>query len=87
MRKRRMVRMPKRDGDKEGRIIYADSSSWIYANALVEADCRLIDQNRKMKEEEKIKSIKLNALKKGHPYESAQKVVRENYRGDCQSPK
>ena len=41
-----------------------DSSAGIYFTASVESQCRLIAQNRKMKEEEKIKNTKLNALKR-----------------------
>ena len=59
-----MVRIPNRDGEEEGRRMNPDSSDGIYVTALVEARCRLISQNRKMKEEENIKSTKVNALKK-----------------------
>ena len=41
-----------------------DSPAEIYVAASVEAECRLIAQNRKLKEEEKIKTIKVNALKR-----------------------
>ena len=41
-----------------------DSSTGIYVTASVEAQCRLIAQNRKMKEEEKINNTKVNALKR-----------------------
>ena len=41
-----------------------ESSSEICVTASVEAQCRLIAQNRKMKEEEKIKNTKVNALKR-----------------------
>ena len=41
-----------------------DSSAGIYVTASVESQSRLIAQNRKMKEEEKIKNTKLNALKR-----------------------
>ena len=41
-----------------------ESSSGIYVTASVEAQCRLIAQNRKMKEEENIKNTKVNALKR-----------------------
>ena len=64
IRKRRMVRMPNREREEEGSRMNPDSSSVIYVTASVEARCRLIAQNRKMKEEEKIKSTKVNALKK-----------------------
>ena len=49
MRKRRMVRMPDRDGEEEGRIMNPNSSAGIYFTASVESQCRLIAQNRKMK--------------------------------------
>ena len=64
MRKKRMVRIPNRGGEEEGIIMNPDSSSDIYVTASVEAECRLIAQNRKMKEEDKIKMIKVNALKR-----------------------
>ena len=41
-----------------------DSSSGIYVTASVEAQYILIAQNRKMKEEEKVKNTKVNALKR-----------------------
>ena len=59
-----MVRIPNRGGEEEGIIMNPDSSSDIYVTASVEAECRLIAQNRKMKEEDKIKMIKVNALKR-----------------------
>ena len=64
MRKRIMVRMPNRDREKEGRKINPDSSDGIYVTASVEAQCRLIAQNRNVKEEEKIKNTKVNSLKR-----------------------
>ena len=64
MRKRRMVRIPKRGGEEEVIIMNPDSTSDIYVTASVEAECRLIAQNQKMKEEDKIKMIKVNALKR-----------------------
>ena len=64
MKKRIMVRMPNMDNGEEGIRMNPDSSDGIYVTALVEARCRLIDQNRKMKEEEKIKNKKVNALKR-----------------------
>ena len=64
MRKRRMVRIPNRDKDEEGRRMNPDSSAGIYVTASGESQCRLIAQNRKMKEEEKIENIKINALKR-----------------------
>ena len=51
MRKRIMVRMPNRDREEEGRIMNPDSSAGIYVTASVEAQCRMIAQNRKIKEE------------------------------------
>ena len=65
MRKRRMVRMPNRDKTEEGRRMNPDSSAGIYVTASVEAQCRLIAQNRKMIEETKYK--KVNALKRAAP--------------------
>ena len=56
--------MTNMDGDEEGSRMNPDSSAGIYVTASVEAQCRLIDRNRKMKEEEKIKNIKVNALKR-----------------------
>ena len=41
-----------------------ESSAGIYVTASVEAQCRMIDENRKIKEEEKIKNSKVNALKR-----------------------
>ena len=41
-----------------------DSSSGIYVTASVEAQCRMIAENQKIKEEEKIKNSKVNALKR-----------------------
>ena len=41
-----------------------DSSSGIYVTASAEAQCILIAQNQKMKEEENIKNTKVNALKR-----------------------
>ena len=62
MRKRRMLRIPNRDKEEEGRIMNPDSSAGIYVTASVESQFRLIAQNRKMKEEEKINNTKVNAL-------------------------
>ena len=64
MRKRRMVRMPNRDREEEGRRMNPDSSAGIYVTASVEAQCRMIAENQKIKEEEKIKNSKVNALKR-----------------------
>ena len=41
-----------------------DSSSGIYVTASVEAQCRMIAENQKIKEEENIKNSKVNALKR-----------------------
>ena len=49
MRKRRMVSMKNRDGEEEGTRMNPDSSTGIYVAASVEAQYRLIAQNRKMK--------------------------------------
>ena len=64
MRKRRMIRIPSMDREEEGRRMNPDSSSGIYVTASVEAQCRMIAENRKIKEEEKIKNSKVNALKR-----------------------
>ena len=64
MRKRMMVRMPNKSGEEEGRGINPESSAGISVTASVESQCRLIDQNRNMKEEEKINNTKVNALKR-----------------------
>ena len=50
MRKRRMLRIPNRDGEEEGIRMNPDSSAGIYVTASVEYQGRLIAQNRKMKE-------------------------------------
>ena len=47
--KRRMVSMPNRDVEEEGRRMKPDSSAGIYVTSSVEAQFRLIAQNRKMK--------------------------------------
>ena len=59
-----MVSMPNRDREEECRRMNPDSSAGIYVTASVEAQCRMIAENRKMKEEEKIKNSKVNALKR-----------------------
>ena len=59
-----MVRMPNREREEEGRRMNPDSSSGIYVTASVEAKCRMIAKNRKIKEEGKIKNSKVNALKR-----------------------
>ena len=59
-----MIRMPNRDKEEEGRRMNPEFSAGIYVTASVEARCILIAQNRKMKEEEKIKNTKVNALKR-----------------------
>ena len=64
MRKRRMVRISNRDIEEEGRRMKPDSSDGIYVTASMEAQCRMIAENRKIKEEEKIKNTKVNALKR-----------------------
>ena len=51
MRNRRMVRMPSRDIEEEGKRMNHDSSPWIYVTASVEAQCIMIAENRKIKEE------------------------------------
>ena len=64
IRKRRMVRMPNKEREEEGRIMNPDSSAGIYVTASVEAQYRMIADNRKIKEEEKTKNSKVNALKR-----------------------
>ena len=64
MSKRIMIRMPNMYGEEEGGRMNPDSSDGIYVTASVEAQCRLIAQNWKMKEEEKINNTKVNALKR-----------------------
>ena len=64
MRKRRMIRIPNRDKEEEGIRMNPGYSAGMYVTASVEAQCRLIAQNRKMKEEQKIKNKKVNALKR-----------------------
>ena len=49
MRKRRMVRIPNSDGEEKVRRMNPDSSAGIYVTASVEAQCRFIAQNRKIK--------------------------------------
>ena len=56
--------MPNRDREEEGRRMNPDSSEGIYVTASVEVQCRMIAENRKIKEEEKIKNSKVNALKR-----------------------
>ena len=80
IRKRKMVRMPNREREEEGRIMNPDSSAGIYVTVSVEYQCRIIAEKRKIKEEEKIKNSKVNALKKGCPYKSARNVLHETYR-------
>ena len=59
-----MVRMPNKEREEEGRRMNPDSSAGIYVTASVEAQCRMITENWKIKEEEKIKNSKVNALKR-----------------------
>ena len=56
--------MRNREREEEGRRMNPDSSAGIYVTASVEAQCRMISENRKIKEEEKIKNSKVNALKR-----------------------
>ena len=60
----RMVRIPNREREEEGRRMNPDSSAGIYFTASVEAQCRMIAENRNIKEEEKIKNSKVNALER-----------------------
>ena len=64
MRNSIMVRIPNKDGEEEVRIMNPDSSAGIYITASLEAQCILIAQKRKKKDEEKIKNTKANALKR-----------------------
>ena len=64
IRKRRMVRIPNREREEEGIRMNPDSSVGIYVTASLEYQCRLIAENQKMKEEQKIKNTKVNALKR-----------------------
>ena len=50
MRKRRMVMIPNRVGEEEGIRMNPESSAGIFVTASMEAKCKLISQNRKMKE-------------------------------------
>ena len=59
IRKSRMVRMPNREREEEGRRMNPDSSAGTYVTASVEAQCRIIAEKRKIKEEEKIKNSKV----------------------------
>ena len=53
-----------RDREEEDRRMNSASSAGIYITASVEAQCRMIGENRKIKEEEKIKNSKVNSLKR-----------------------
>ena len=64
MRKKIMLMIPKIDGEEEGRIMNPVSSAGMYVTASVESQCRLIAQNRNMKEEYNINNTKVNALKR-----------------------
>ena len=55
--------MPNREREEEGRRMNPDSSAGIYVTASVEAQYRMIAENWKIKEEEKIKNSKVNDLK------------------------
>ena len=59
-----MLRTPDRDKEEEVRRMIPDSSAGIYITSSVEAQCRMIAENRKIKEEEKINNSKVNALKR-----------------------
>ena len=61
MRKMRMARITNRYVEEEGIRMNPDSSAGIYFTASVEAQCKLIAQKRKMKEEENIKNTNVNA--------------------------
>ena len=59
-----MISMSNRDEEEEVICMNPDSSARIYVTASVEEQCRLIYQNQNMKEEEKTKNTKVNALKR-----------------------
>ena len=59
-----MVRISIRDREGKGRRMNPDSSAGIYVTASVEAQFRMVAENQKIKEEEKIKNSKVNALKR-----------------------
>ena len=58
-----MVIITKKYGDGEPRRMNPDSSAVIYVTASVEAECRMIAQNWKMKGEENKRASKVNAFK------------------------
>ena len=59
-----MLTIPNMYGEEEGSRTNPESSARIYVTSSVESNFRLIDRNWKMKEEEKIKNTKVNALKR-----------------------
>ena len=59
-----MLRMLDMDVEEEVIIMNPYYSSGIYVTASVESQCRLIAQNWRMKEEEKINNTKVNDLKR-----------------------
>ena len=58
-----MVIMPNNYGQREPIIIKPGSLACIYVTASVEAEFLIIDQNRKMQEEENKIASKVNAFK------------------------
>ena len=70
-----MVRIPNRDREEEGRRMNPDSSAGIYVTASVEAQRRMIAQNRKIKEEENIKNSKHPSMSSSNP-----NAIREEIR-------
>ena len=64
MRERSILGFPNRDGAEECIRMNPDYSAGIYVTASVESQYRLISQNQKMKEEEKIKNTKVNFPKR-----------------------
>ena len=75
MRKRRMVRMPKRYREEKFIRMNPGYSADIHVTASVEAEFRLIAQNRKMKEEEKIEIIKVDARKRAAHMNQRRKLI------------
>ena len=62
IRTRRMVIMPKKDGEGEPSRMKPDSSSGMYVTESVEAKCNIISQNWKMQDEENKRASKVNTF-------------------------
>ena len=56
--------MPNSYGEEEGSRMNPDSLAGIYVTASVEAQCRMIAENRNIKEEEKINNPKVNDMER-----------------------